>query len=377
MFTWLLRKRTAEERELDRDAFLFAAGVWFAEFVQWFLRSWSNGSLETPMQVVEKFSYNTVTFLLTCGIWLVLRNRGPYSAWGFIRASAPLVVLASGLNTVFGWLLFYQFFATAADLQNPSTFDWIALAPQPLSYLWVFFCWACFVATVVGAAEARARERALAESHRELQDARLRALRYQIHPHLMFNCLNTIQALLDARKTGQAQRTLDLLSRFLRNTLTASTEGLAPLSRELETQLVYLDLEKVRFADRLSVQVETDPETTGALVPTLILQPLVENAIKHGLARAIDGAEIRIGARRDGGNLHLWVEDNAMTEGGGLRPAGFGIGLENTRARLNTLYGEEGRLIAGATGQGWRSEVILPFEVEVGAEASEGARAAA
>ncbi|GAA0627778.1 hypothetical protein GCM10009422_26010 [Brevundimonas kwangchunensis] len=376
MFNRSSDERTEEQRGLDRDAYLFAAGVWFAEFVQWFLRSWSNGSLEAPIQVLEKAAYNIVTFLLTCGIWLILRGRGPYSAWGFIRASAPLVILASGLNTLIGWVLFYRFFMSPAELQDPANFNWLVLAPQPLSYLWVFFCWACFVATVVGAAEARARERALAESHRELQDARLRALRYQIHPHLVFNSLNAIQALLEARQTGAAKQTLELLSRFLRNTLASSTDSLTPLSRELETQRVYLDIEKVRFADRLQVRLMVEPDTREALVPALILQPLVENAIKHGLGQSIDGAEIRIGARRDGDRLHLWVEDDAAVSGPS-RPGGFGIGLENTQSRLQTLYGEAGRLEAGPTGEGWRSELILPFEVEVGSGDATATEAAA
>ncbi len=365
MFGWLLTRDAPRARELDRDALLFAAGVWFAEFAQWFLRSWSNGSLERPLQVLEKFSYNTVTFALTCGIWLILRRRGPFTAWSFIRGSAPLVVLASGLNTVLGWLLFYHFFITPADRADPSNFDWIAIAPQPLSYLWVFFCWACFVATLVGADEARARERALAESHRELQEARLRALRNQIHPHLVFNSLNAVQALLEAERLEEARHTLDMLSRFLRNTLEASTEGLTLLSREIDTQRVYLEIEKVRFADRLSVRFDVDPRVEQALVPSLSLQPLVENAIKHGLQRAVDGAGITIGARRDGDALRLWVEDDAGAEPGPRSGQGFGIGLANTRARLQTLYGDRALLSAGPVEGVWRSEIRLPYEVEI------------
>ena len=353
-----------EDRILDRDVFLFAAGVWFAEFIQWFLRNWSTDSLQGPMQVFEKGVYNLVTFLLTSAIWLILRRRGPFSAWGFIRASAPLVVLASALNTVLGWVIFYLFFMPPDQARDPATFDWIVLAPQPLSYLWVFFTWACFVSALVGSAEVRARERALAASHREVQDARLRALRYQIHPHLVFNSLNTIQALLDAGKPETAQRTIDLLSRFLRNTLAASSESLTPLSRELEAQRIYLDIEKVRFVDRLSVSFAADGETLNALIPTLILQPLVENAIKHGLGRSISGANIEIGARREGDRLHLWVEDDAIASGAD-RTAGFGIGLENIRSRLQTLYGDDAALVSHPVEPGWRSEVVLPFEVEV------------
>lgn len=350
------------DRAADRNAILFAAGVWLAELLQWALRTWSNGGFDGPTMVLEKIAYNLIAFVLTAGIWVILRGRRRYTAWGFVFAATPLIFLASALNTVLSWGLYYLY--NPLPELAPLSLAWIRAAPQPLSYLWVFLTWACFVATMVGSAEVRARERALAESEKTVQDARLRALRYQVHPHLVFNSLNTIASLLDARDYEGAQHTLGLLSGFLRNTLAAASENMVTLHSELECQSAYLGIETVRFADRLKVTVDAEPEVRRALVPTLILQPLVENAVTHGLARSLKGAEIQIGARLAGDRLHLWVEDDATPDGPG-RP-GLGIGLDNIRSRLATQYGDKATLVAGPTGTGWRAEIDMPFEVEVG-----------
>ena len=350
------------DRAADRNAILFAAGVWLAELLQWALRTWSNDAFGGPSMVLEKVAYNLIAFALTSGIWAVLRGRRPYTAWGFVLAATPLIFLASALNTVISWGLYYLYNPLPAA--SSLSLEWIRAAPQPLSYLWVFLTWACFVATMVGSAEVRARERALAESEKTIQDARLRALRYQVQPHLVFNSLNTIAALLDAREYEAAQHTLELLSGFLRNTLAAASENMVTLHSELGCQSAYLGIEAVRFADRLKVTVNADPSVRRALVPTLILQPLVENAVTHGLARSLKGAEIEIGARLAGDRLHLWVQDDAAPDGPGRR--GLGIGLENIRSRLAAQYGDNATLAAGPTGSGWRSEIDMPFEVEVG-----------
>ncbi len=350
------------DRATDRNAVLFAAGVWLAELLQWALRTWSNDAFSGLTMVMEKVVYNLIAFALTSGIWAILRVRRPYTGWGFVLAATPLIFLASALNTVLSWGLYYLYNPLPDPI--PLSLEWIRAAPQPLSYLWVFLTWACFVATMVGSAEVRARERALAESEKTIQDARLRALRYQVHPHLVFNSLNTIAALLDARDYPAAQHTLNLLSGFLRNTLAASSENMVTLHSELENQETYLGIEAVRFADRLKVTVDADPEVRRALVPTLILQPLVENAVTHGLARSLEGAGIEIGARRVADRLHLWVQDDAVPHGPGRR--GLGIGLDNIRSRLATQYGDNAALVAGPTGAGWRSEIDMPFEVEVG-----------
>jgi LytS/YehU family sensor histidine kinase len=159
----------------------------------------------------------------------------------------------------------------------------------------------------------------------------------QLDPHFLFNTLNGIMALIQENPQA-AQRTVARLSEFLRLTLENSGVQEVPMQKELEFLDRYLQIEQLRFGDRLTVQQDVDPATLGGLVPSLILQPLVENAIKHGVAERRGPATILIQAARDDGRLVIHVRDN----GGGIPSTPQeGIGLTNTRQRLQRLYGDE------------------------------------
>ena len=204
------------------------------------------------------------------------------------------------------------------------------------------------------------RERALraeASAHR----ARLQALRYQLQPHFLFNTLNAISTLVVEGRTAEASRMLARLGDFLRGTLAAGDADEVPLSEEVEFASRYLAIEQVRFGDRLAVQVEVAPDADRALVPSLLLQPLVENAIRHAVALREEGGAIRIAATRQDGRLRLSVEDDGGGSGNG-DGTGRGVGLANTRARLAELYGGASSLDVGpAAGGGHRVSIELPY----------------
>jgi signal transduction histidine kinase len=203
-----------------------------------------------------------------------------------------------------------------------------------------------------------ARERSLraeALAHR----ARLDALRYQLQPHFLFNTLNAISTLVVEERSAEAARMIARLSDFLRATLDAPGRDEIPLAEELDHARRYLDIEQVRFGERLIVSIDLDPEAGAALVPALVLQPLVENAIRHAVAPREAGGRITIEARRAGDRLHLVVAD----DGPGTTQSssgGFGIGLANTRERLGQLYGDAYRLQLTNQG-GTRVTIELPF----------------
>ena len=188
----------------------------------------------------------------------------------------------------------------------------------------------------------RDRELSAARLEAQLSNAQLQALKMQLHPHFLFNTLNAISALMH-RDVRAADRMLARLGDLLRMTLDAAATQEVPLQQELRFLETYLEIEQTRFGERLAVRMQVEPELLEALVPHLLLQPLVENAIKHGVApRAVPGS-IAISARREGARLRLEVVDN----GPGLAavaPARGGVGLANTRARLQRLYGAEQRL---------------------------------
>ncbi|HEU4640978.1 MAG TPA: histidine kinase [Gemmatimonadaceae bacterium] len=204
-----------------------------------------------------------------------------------------------------------------------------------------------------------------------LAEAQLQSLKLQLHPHFLFNTLNTITALIDTDPQG-AERMVSGLSELLRLSLRTAGEQEVPLARELEILEHYVEIQQIRFADRLEVSVCVAPEARHALVPNLILQPLVENAIRHGIAPRAAPGHIEVRAGRRDGMLTLSVADDGV----GLRAEadierGEGIGLANTGARLQQLYGEHHRFELGAGRSGGFTVLIeIPFRPAI--EAAEG-----
>ncbi len=204
----------------------------------------------------------------------------------------------------------------------------------------------------------RAREVEAARLEARFAEAQNLALRMQLRPHFLFNTLNSVSALIHSDPEG-ADRMIGRLGDFLRMTLEASPDQLVPLRKELAFIEAYLAIERVRFQDRLQVRVEIPLELMGARVPSFILQPLVENALKHGLSGRSQGGTLIVRARRDSEFLVLEVQD----DGEGFVAGREGVGLSNVRARLSLLYKGQQRIdILGASGKG--TLVVLRFPID-------------
>jgi signal transduction histidine kinase len=196
----------------------------------------------------------------------------------------------------------------------------------------------------------------------QLSKAQLDALRRQIEPHFLFNTLNAIAGLVREKKNEEAVTMIAALSDFLRRTLEESSRQQVPLGEELEFLQKYLDIQRVRFADRLQLSMNVPADLAVAQVPFLILQPVVENAIKHGIAKRVQGGTIRIAASRSNGMLKL----NVYNDGPGLpenwEEARSGIGITNMRTRLQSLYGDSFELsLRNQDPGGVELSVSLPF----------------
>jgi LytS/YehU family sensor histidine kinase len=213
-------------------------------------------------------------------------------------------------------------------------------------------------ALITFAAHALHYARAHREQEEQLELARREVLHAQLQPHFLFNALNTIAAVLHTDPDG-ADRMIAGLGDLLRRSLDHDGRTTVPLGEELALLRAYLDIEQERFADRLSVRWEVDPRTLAAAVPPLLLQPLAENAVRHGLWPSPGGGELRIVAAREGAHLVLQVCDDGL----GLRPgASHGVGLRNTTARLRGLYGQQHRFsLAARPGGGVATTVRLPY----------------
>lgn len=201
----------------------------------------------------------------------------------------------------------------------------------------------------------------LLRAQNSAKEAQLEMLRYQLNPHFMFNTLNAISTLIYKNENDKANEMLDKLCAFFRHSLVSDSNQKSTLKEELELMDLYLSIEKVRFAERLNVSLDIDPNTTAAKVPTLLLQPIVENAVKFGIEESKNGGHIKISAKRVKDTLIIDVFNDG-TSASQEKRKGFGIGLNNTKERLNTMFSQTCKveLVECAT-KGVRVTLEMPF----------------
>jgi len=213
----------------------------------------------------------------------------------------------------------------------------------------------------------RAQQEALKslELQKQLSTAHLRALQMQLEPHFLFNTLNAITTLVELERSKEAAEMLSHLNAILKSTLKRTTPEKVPLSQELEIMENYLAIEQVRFADRLRIEIKADPSALDGLVPCFLLQPIVENAIRHGIANCENEGLVEASARRDGSMLHLRIRDSGP--GLSAHPQnGHGIGLRNIRERLTHFYQGEYMMRAQPVDTGgFEVAIAIPYERSV------------
>jgi two-component system sensor histidine kinase AlgZ len=195
------------------------------------------------------------------------------------------------------------------------------------------------------------------EAEVQARDAELRALKAQINPHFLFNSLNSITA-LTATDPVRAREMCIRLSDFLRSTLGLGERASIPWREELQLARTYLEVEQVRFGARLQVEMDVDDACSECLVPPLVLQPLIENAVKHGIATLVDGGTITVEGRVNDGLLEVSVENGFDPDS--PVPRRSGLGLRNVRNRLATRFGDVAHLSAQATENRFRAELVVP-----------------
>ena len=203
-------------------------------------------------------------------------------------------------------------------------------------------------------------ELAAARAESAATNARLAALRYQLNPHFLFNTLNAISSMVVTNRPAAAEGMLTKLSEFLRGTLASRPDAMVPLEDELASIANYLEIEGFRLRDRLTFEVDCPPELADEPVPSFILQPLIENAVKHGVAPTSRPVTITVRATEDGdGKLLIAVSD----DGGGTAviAAGFGVGLANVRERLLSVYGLDAELRTERLSPGFSVTMAIPM----------------
>ena len=202
-----------------------------------------------------------------------------------------------------------------------------------------------------------------AQLETRLVRASLDALKMQLHPHFLFNTLNSITSLIRNNRTGEAEDVVAGLGELLRRSLDHRQEAMETLDHDLLFLQRYLEIERIRFQDQLKVEFDLAPNCLRALVPSLLLQPLVENAMKHGISKDPAAGLLRISAVRDGSRLLLTVYNDGPALPKDEAALNRGIGVQNTRARLHMLYGDDARFwLRDQPPHGVRAEIILPYK---------------
>ena len=320
---------------------------------------WANGVLfAVPLLLVYAFACSYSTYYL-CRAWPLARQRG---------RSIVVVFCVSALLTAAGWTGVAAGWNALWQLAGQ---QWAGVAVSaPLLALMFGSGVTLYGLSALGhylaieLARARESERRELEARVMAQDAELRMLRSQIDPHFLFNSLNSISALTSIDPVGARAMTLRLAD-FFRHTLGLQAHLKVTLEAELTLALHFLAIEQVRFGERLAVERDVAIDALACLLPPLILQPLVENAVKHGIGNLTEGGAVRIAAVRAGSQLRLAVENEVDMEGPAL--AGSGIGLANVRQRLAAAYGEQAAIHWSKSGNRFRVELTLPFETKGGA----------
>lgn len=280
------------------------------------------------------------------------------------------LALATGLSLI-GALVFavidYAVYVVILPRWPESTFWGVMLISRTV--FWFFAAWAAIFMAVQADLAARDARFKLEAARVLATETQNRMLRYQISPHFLFNTLNALATLVMERQNDRAEQMILALSGFLRRSLERDVREMVTLAEELDGERQYVAIEQIRFGGRLVYVERVPPELADALAPNLILQPIIENAVKHGLSRTSEPMTIEVLVRAEGaGRMSITVSDDGVAAPGA--PPGLGVGLENVRRRLETRYGQRATLTCGVREpRGFQVRLDLPLESMTGERA--------
>ena len=286
----------------------------------------------------------TIGMLLTLGLRWLYRLTWDRSigvrAFTLLGGSYGAGVLWSLSRAV---LFYNQYPEAAAELEARGVSTFAAYFDTSISAIWVMLVWSALYFGIKYYLLSQKEQQRYLRALSMAQEAQLKMLRYQLNPHFLFNTLNAISTLILDQETRLASSMVTKLSRFLRHSLDNDPMQQVTVAEEFDALRLYLDIEKVRFAERLTLHFAIEDAARDALMPGLLLQPLVENSIKYAVSQSINGGSIAISAGVEGRTLCLSVADDGpgLDLRHGRLPKGGGVGLSNTRERLAQLYGDQ------------------------------------
>ncbi|MGB3166852.1 MAG: histidine kinase [Alteraurantiacibacter sp.] len=362
-------------------------GLWATYFVIVALRAELLGMQDLVDTTTPRILSILVSIVITLGLWVMLRPFDDRALWAKIAAALLFALPAALLSAQANRVIFADAMATISekvivesaesleidpeDRENPAmsvlTDIMTPTAQQQIieigfSRYFVLLAWCALYLALLTGEKARAAERREQKFRNAAKAAELRSLRYQVNPHFLFNTLNSLSALVLTGKTQGAERMIQMLSTFYRRSLADDPTSDVMLRDEIALQKLYLDIEAVRFPLRLVAEYDIPAELETALVPGMILQPLVENSVKHAVAPSSGQVTIRLAAREEYGRLVVSVSDTGDSAANreDIRP-GFGIGLNNVNERLEARFGKDATVASGHSPDGFVTHLRLPL----------------
>ena len=265
--------------------------------------------------------------------------------WGRFTPLATALFISVGISYILGFLCTVVSALVALHLVEPQTpLSWSMVAARAFEGAIVLIAWSALYFGIKHYGTVEEQRTRLLASEATAREAQLQALRYQLQPHFLFNTLNAISSLVVSKQPERATEMIAKLAGLLRTTLSYPEAHLVTLREELAVAEEYLSIEAVRFGPRLAVSLSVSSEAYEAQVPRFLLQPIVENSIRHGIARCPNGGEVAIRASASEGRLRIEIENDRREGVMQSGEEGHGLGLANTRTRLEKLYGEQGSM---------------------------------
>ncbi|MBH5321431.1 sensor histidine kinase [Aurantiacibacter sediminis] len=362
-------------------------GLWATYLVLMTLRAELLGMENAGEMFERRLIASAIGILITLGLWVVLRAFDTKPLWAKTCAALVFALPAALLSMQANRMVFADLQSQLNDqvlrelvetsgvsqedvddaqLQGISQFmqrgNLQYIVEITFSRYFMMLAWCALYLALLSGERARVAERREQQFRSAAKAAELKSLRYQVNPHFLFNTLNSLSALVLTDKKQAAEKMIQMISTFYRRSLADDTTADVPLREEIAQQKLYLDIEAVRFPMRLVADYDIPEDLEDALIPGMILQPLVENSVKHAVAPSAGQVTIRISAREEYGRLVVTVSDNGTSarDSEEVRP-GFGIGLNNVHERLEARFGNEATVASGHSPDGFVTHLRLPL----------------
>jgi len=384
-------EKTESEKRVARVSFKIVlasvVGLWATYLVLMTLRADLLGMEFAEEMFVRRAISTTFSIFITLGLWVVLRPFDMRPLWVKITATLLFALPAALLSAQANRVVFADLQAALDDkvlqefaqtrgvpaeevdgdmLEDLSQLVVMGTREQIIeitfSRYFIMLAWCALYLALLTGEKARTAERREQQFRSAAKASELRSLRYQVNPHFLFNTLNSLSALVLTGKTETAEKMIHMISTFYRRSLADDPTSDVPLRDEIALQRLYLDIETVRFPMRLVANYDIPAALEDALIPGMILQPLVENSVKHAVAPSNGQVVITLSAREEYGRLVVSVSDNGTSsvDRDDVRP-GFGIGLNNVNERLEARFGNEATVASGHSPEGYVTHLRLPL----------------